>query len=95
MKIYDGIQLLMFGRKHADAKKALDAWYKVARKASWNTPQDIKARYNSVDFLSGNRAIFNIKGNHYRLVTQMDYGTGTVAIEWVGTHAEYDKKSFN
>ncbi|CAD7855214.1 MAG: hypothetical protein [Olavius algarvensis Gamma 1 endosymbiont] len=60
----------------------------------WRTPQDIKNRYRSVDFLTGNRVIFNLKGNHYRLVVRVRYQNGMVVIEWVGTHAEYDKKRF-
>jgi len=28
------------------------------------------------------------------LVVKVRYQNGIVAIEWVGTHAEYDKKSF-
>lgn len=95
MKVYGRIRLTKFGIKHALAKKALDAWYKTAIKATWKTPHDIKARYNSVDFLSGNHAIFNIKGNRYRLMTEINYEQGTVSIEWVGTHAEYDKQSFS
>lgn len=39
-------------------------------------------------------AVFNIKGNKYRLVTKIAYRTGTVFIKWIGTHAEYSKKSF-
>jgi mRNA interferase HigB len=41
-----------------------------------------------------NRVIFNIKGNHYRLVVCVRYQNGIVYIEWVGTHAEYSKRSF-
>ncbi|NCC37202.1 MAG: type II toxin-antitoxin system HigB family toxin, partial [Chloroflexia bacterium] len=37
---------------------------------------------------------FNIKGNHYRLVVKVRYQQGLVVIEWVGTHAEYDKQRF-
>ena len=95
MRIYDGIRLVMFGRRHAHAKKALDAWYKTVIKATWLSPHDIKARYSSVDFLSANRAIFNIKGNHYRVLTEINYDRGTVAIIWIGTHAEYDKQTFS
>ncbi|RDE83035.1 hypothetical protein DPV86_03800 [Haemophilus parahaemolyticus] len=29
--------------------------------------------------------IFNIKGNHYRLVVKVHYVNGIVKIEWVGT----------
>ena len=57
-------------------------------------PQDIKNRYRSADFLAGNRAIFNIKGNDFRLVVKIRYQNGIVVVEWVGTHAEYDKKRF-
>jgi mRNA interferase HigB len=87
-KIYD------FIRKHASSKKPLEAWVNEAERAAWQTPQDIRNRYGSADFLAGNRAIFTIKGNHYRLVVKIRYQNGIVVVEWVGTHAEYDKKRF-
>lgn len=83
-----------FGRKHANSKKALDVWFEEVAHAKWQTPQDIKNRYSSADFLADNRVIFNIKGNNYRLVIKIRYEHGLAVIEWVGTHAEYDKKSF-
>ena len=45
-------------------------------------------------FLAENRVIFNIKGNTYRLVVKARYQHGIVLIEWIGTHAEYDKQDF-
>lgn len=83
-----------FIRKHANAKDALFAWKFDAKQSNWSTPQDIKDRYRSADFLSDNRVIFNIKGNHYRLVVKVRYQNGIVLVEWVGTHAEYSKKQF-
>jgi mRNA interferase HigB len=73
---------------------ALNAWVAEAKDAKWNTTIDIKNRYRSADFLADNRVIFNIKGNHYRLVVKVKYQNEIVVIEWVGTHAEYSKKSF-
>lgn len=87
-------KLVNFYVKHANAKKALEAWFSEAETACWKTPQDIKNRYNSADFLADNRVIFNIKGNNYRLVVKVRYQNGVVAIDWVGTHAEYDKQQF-
>lgn len=84
----------LFTRKHANAKAALRTWRVEVERANWKTPQDIKGRYRSADFLSNNRVIFNIKGNHYRLVVKVRYQNGIVLIEWVGTHAEYSKKRF-
>lgn len=94
MKVLGRDKLNTFSRQHANAKKALDAWFDEAEKANWKTPQDIKDRYRSADFLSDNRVIFNIKGNHYRLVVRVRYQNGIAVVEWVGTHSEYDKQSF-
>lgn len=94
MRVLGRDKLAKFGRKHANAKKALDAWFDETKKSNWKTPQDIKDRYGSADFLSDNRVIFNIKGNHYRLVVEVRYKNGIAVIEWVGTHSEYDKQNF-
>lgn len=90
-----GLPLLeAFKQKHADTRGQLDAWQSEVEQETWLTPQDIKRRYQSADFLSGNRVIFNIKGNSYRLVVKVRYQNGLVVVEWVGTHAEYSKKKF-
>ncbi|SET86583.1 mRNA interferase HigB [Marinobacter segnicrescens] len=94
MKVLGRDKLTDFMRKHAPAKKALAAWYAEAKQHEWKTPQDIKNLYSSADFLAGNRVIFNIKGNHFRLVVKVRYQNGIVVVEWVGTHAEYSKKKF-
>ena len=62
--------------------------------AQWRGPQDIKNRYPTASFLAEHRVIFNIKGNTYRLVVKARYRYGVVLIEWIGTHAEYDKQDF-
>lgn len=94
MKVLGRNLLTEFSAKHARSKAALDAWLNEAIDADWRTPQDIKNRHRSADILSGNRVIFNIKGNHYRLVVKVRYQHGIARVEWVGTHAEYDKKRF-
>ena len=83
-----------FSARHADAKSALQSWAKDVETVEWNTPQDVKRRYRSADFRPGNRIIFNIKGNTYRLVVAVVYQAGVVRVVWVGTHAEYDKMKF-
>ena len=83
-----------YRNNHADTRGPLDAWRNEAERAAWKTTQDIKRRFPSADFLSGNRVIFNIKGNKYRLVVQVRYQNNLVVVEWIGTHAEYDKKRF-
>lgn len=94
MKVLARNKLTDFMRKHASSRKVLEAWFAEAERSDWQTPQDIKDRFSSADFLADNRVIFNIKGNHFRLVVKVRYQNGIVVVEWVGTHAEYSKKTF-
>jgi len=51
----------------------LQAWRAGARRADWKSPSDIKNVYRSAGFLANNRAVFNIKGNRYRVVVAVQY----------------------
>ncbi|WP_044558393.1 type II toxin-antitoxin system HigB family toxin [Azospirillum sp. B4] len=76
-------------RGREDSRGPLEAWYAEAAKAQWTGPADIKARYATASFV-GERVVFNIGGNKYRLVVFVHYGFKTIYIRFVGTHAEYD-----
>ena len=67
------------------------AWYAEAKKARWQSPQDIKAEYRTASILGNNRVVFNIKGNTYRLVIAVKYEFKIAYVRFIGTHAEYDK----
>ena len=54
-------------RLRTGAKKHLDAWYAEVEKASWKAPAELKAKFRSASIVSGERVVFNIKGNDYRL----------------------------
>jgi len=94
MRILGLHKLEAFKKGNAASRGPLDAWQTDVERENWNTPHDIKRRYRSADFLADNRVIFNIKGNSYRLVVKVRYQNGLVLVEWVGTHAAYDKKKF-
>ncbi len=92
MQLLGLLMLDAFKRDHADSRRPLDAWRSEVEAAKWSGSQDIKNRYPTASFLTENRVIFNIKGNTYRLVVKARYQNGIVVIQWVGTHAEYDKQ---
>jgi mRNA interferase HigB len=73
-----------------DARRALEAWHREARRAAWRSPQDIKRQYASASVLKGSRVVFNICGNRYRLVVRINYSLQIVFIRFVGTHVRYD-----
>jgi len=77
--------------KHKETKSQLEAWYREAKNADWNNPQEIKEKYASASIIRDNRVVFNIKGNKYRLVTKINYKMKNVYLRFFGTHKEYDK----
>ena len=91
MRIIARRTLREFWGKYRDCEQPLKAWYKEANQSYWKSPDDIKRFYPSASILSENRVVFNIKGNHYRLIVRINYDLGIVWIRFIGTHAEYDK----
>lgn len=73
------------------ARAQFDAWLAIATQAQWRTPEDVKLSHPKASILKGGRAVFNIKGNDYRLVVVVEYRAGVLAIRFFGTHAEYNK----
>lgn len=76
---------------HPDSEQPLKAWFQETSKNGWASPNNIKMDYPSASFLAENRVVFNIKGNHYRLIVKVSYDYQMVWIRFIGTHAEYDK----
>ncbi|MBF0185383.1 MAG: type II toxin-antitoxin system HigB family toxin [Magnetococcales bacterium] len=74
-----------------DCKSALEIWHSIVAQADWKTPADIKAQFRHASFLTGNRVVFNIMGNKYRLVVKINYPCGVVYIRFIGTHDQYDQ----
>ncbi|MGZ8219476.1 type II toxin-antitoxin system HigB family toxin [Methylomagnum sp.] len=76
---------------HNDVRGPLESWYEEALKADWTSPQAVKAKYRNASICGNNRVVFNIGGNKYRLVVEMQYRAGIVWVKFIGTHADYDK----
>lgn len=93
MRVIAKSTLKKFWEKAAykDAKGAIESWYNEAVKASWQSPQGVKAQYRNASICSNNRVVFNIAGNKYRLVVEIQYQAGIVWVKFIGTHAQYDK----
>jgi mRNA interferase HigB len=77
--------------KFSDSQGALQSWHDEAIKAVWKMPQDVKEQYGNASICANNRVVFNISGNKYRLVVEVQYRAGIVWVKFVGTHAQYDK----
>lgn len=76
--------------RYAGAQGPIEAWHAETLKASWRTPQEVKAQFRSASILRGGRVVFNIAGNKYRLVVSIDYGRQVCFVKFIGTHEQYD-----
>lgn len=79
--------------QHADLEGALDVWFRITKKASWKNLADVRKTFSSADGV-GKWTVFNIKGNHYRLIAEINYMFGRIYIRHVLTHAEYDREGW-
>jgi len=80
-----------FWEKYTDSEQQLKTWYKEASRANWGNPNEIKEEYTKASILKSGRIVFNIVGNKYRLVVDINYERQWVFILFIGTHEEYDK----
>ena len=77
--------------KHPDAADALFTWVKVVGRANWANINELKLTYPSADLVGDNRFVFNMKGNHYRLIVRISFTHKNLMVKWFGTHKEYDR----
>ncbi len=96
MNVYNKSTIIEFYKKHKEVKLALQVWYEEVELNQWKTPNALKQFYGgALSVLKNNRVVFNIKGNHYRLVASINYEKGWVFIKFIGKHNEYDKIDAN
>jgi mRNA interferase HigB len=71
----------------------LDAWFRIAKRAQWKNLTEVRKTFSSADAV-GKWTVFNIKGNTYRLIAEINYTFGRIYVRHVLTHAEYDRKGW-
>lgn len=95
MRVIKRRPLLEFAARHPAAYPALDAWYRVAKRAHWRDITEVRRVFPATDAVtvSSGRSVtvFNIGGNKYRLVVGIHYNTQMIFVLRVLTHAEYNR----
>jgi mRNA interferase HigB len=84
--------IVEFGRAHPHSRNPLSAWEKVIKQTKYKRFNELKRTFPSVDYVSHQYTIFDIGGNKYRLITEIDYIAKVVNVKRVLTHAEYSMK---
>jgi mRNA interferase HigB len=79
--------------QHSDLESPLDVWFRIAKRASWQSLTDVRKTFSAADVVD-KWTVFNIKGNKYRLITEINYRFQRIYIRDVLTHAEYDQEKW-
>jgi mRNA interferase HigB len=90
MKLISNKALREFAARHEDADQPLQDFRRLIESGSFTNFAELKATFRSVDKV-GDRYVFNIGGNKYRVVAAIAFKPGLLWIKAVMTHANYDK----
>jgi len=76
---------------YRDAQGPLESWHEETLKLAWNSPHAVKERFRNASICGNNRVVFNIAGNKYRLVVEMQCRSGIAWVKFIGTHEQYNQ----
>ncbi|SEK28543.1 type II toxin-antitoxin system HigB family toxin [Parapedobacter koreensis] len=91
MRVIAVKKLKEYWEEYPQAEQALLSWYEEAGVAAWDNPNELKAQYRNASVLTDKQVVFNIHGNTYRLLVDIEYRLKIVFVVWFDTHKEYDK----
>jgi mRNA interferase HigB len=90
MRIIAKKTLRVFWEQNPDCRPHLESWYSITLAADWPNPAALKRQFRNASILKDSRAVFNIKGNDYRLIVKINYPYRIVYVRFLGTHQAYD-----
>ena len=71
-------------------ESALLSWHKLMKLSVFGDFATLRNTFPGVDKV-GRLFVFNVAGNHLRIVTAVHFNRGKIYIRDILTHAEYDK----
>ena len=78
---------------YPDVKEVVNNFYKKVGNSAWQNLIDVQQDYRDAESV-GNFTVFNIKGNKYRLILDIDYEEQVAYFKYFLTHSEYDKEQW-
>jgi mRNA interferase HigB len=82
--------LRQFWEQHPDSQSGLGRWFTILDRNDFADFDALRATFPSVDQV-GSLTVFNIAGNHYRLIAAIHFNRRRVYVRHILTHAEYDR----
>ena len=90
MHVISKKKLQDFWERYPESKKPLEVWFKIVRMSQYRAFSELKMTFPKADKV-GERIVFDIGGNKYRLIAVVHFNRFKVYVRHVLTHQEYDK----
>ena len=71
---------------YPEADQALRAWVDLMKKGSFRHFAELQKAFRAPDLIEDDIVVFNIKGNHFRLIAGVDFARQAVYVKWFGRH---------
>jgi mRNA interferase HigB len=95
MRLITARTVSAYAAAHAEVRQDLADWVAVVRAARWTSAADLQRSVSGARPISDKRVVFKIHGNKYRIICDLRYANadynGIVRVQFIGTHAEYNK----
>lgn len=82
-----------FGSSYPQSRRPLAVWESIIKQTNYGSFNELKRTFPSADYVYHQYTVFNIGGNKYRLISEIDYFASVVNVKRVWTHAEYSMKT--
>ena len=89
MHVISKALLKQFWEKHPKAKEPLEVWFKLVSGCAASNFSELKRTFGSADYVPG-YTIFDVAGNHVRVIAVIHYNRQKLYVRHVFTHADYD-----
>lgn len=93
MKVIHWGKAKRFYQQYRFAEAPLKRWKLAVQSKNWNSFSEVRQSFSSADWIDGT-IVFNISGNHYRLLAKARFQDQKIYISQVMTHEEYSKKNW-
>ena len=91
MRLLSSNTLLEFGERHSIAQGPLKDLVATLRRATWRNMDEVRRTRPDARPISGERVIFKVKGDEFRVIVAIDFTRQIAFVKFVGTHAAYDR----
>lgn len=83
--------LLQYAEEFPEAREALLAWYDLACKTDFSSFAEVQTVFTAASWVGPEYIVFNIKGNHFRLITTVDFTFKMFRVKAFMRHSQYDR----